>query len=91
MANTKTKVALYRVVDRELEFQKMISIPSAANYDEWLAHNGYDGTFTIRRGIVRGVTAQERAELSRQHDLLKAQGKLPSAVATILSTMGDAK
>lgn len=82
------RVVLYRVVDRELVFDSWIEIPEGVHDDTWLHDNGYDASYTIRTGIVRPmVTKAEAAIIDRTVSRLKAEGKLPSALDTILANV----
>ena len=79
---------LYRVVNRELVHVRQLDAAEIASlgndWDSWLSGRGYGRDYTLRRGIVREMTARERAALHREVAALKAQGKLPSAGDAIL-------
>lgn len=75
---------LYRIVNRELQHVRALSAQELAtlgpDLDSWLADNGMGGgAFTLRRGIVREVSAAERRALERWERAAKASGLLPSA------------
>ena len=71
--------ALYRIVNRELQFVETLQIDMPSDPDAWLATNGYGRDYTLRRGKVIEMTRAERAAIHREHDHLKRAGALPSA------------
>ncbi len=81
------KMALYKVVDRELVFVKWVEVPEAVHDDTWLFENGYSRDHTLRRGKVIEVTPAESRALRREHDRLKASGLLPSALDRIVGKL----
>ncbi len=85
---------LYRIVNRELQHVRPLSAQELAtlgpDWDSWLAANGMGGgEFTLRRGIVREVTAQERRALEQWERRAKASGLLPSAFDTIAGKLAS--
>lgn len=82
------KMALYKVVNRELVFVDWVSLPDTIrDYDAWLYRAGYDRSHTLRTGIVRETTKTEIAYFQRVTEKLKRSGKLPSAVETIANML----
>jgi hypothetical protein len=76
------KLALYRVVNRELEFQRWVDVPDSVTFfDGWLRDNGFDRTYTLRRGLVRDFT---QADIRRELGPIKPQ---PSAASLILGKL----
>ena len=82
------EMVLYQIVNRELTNPRRVVVPTGTvDFDSWLKSQGYGKNYTLRRGIVQEMTKAERDALQREHDRLKATGKLPSAASAIASKL----
>jgi hypothetical protein len=84
---------LYQIVNRELVFVRQLRPDELASLgsdkDAWLKAHGYGSEFTLRRGIVREVTASESRKLAHDAASLKRRGLCPSAATAIIAKLGE--
>lgn len=50
-----------------------------------------DAQYTLRRGVIIETTPAERQALQREHDRLKAAGKIPSGATAIIAKLAEQK
>ena len=84
------RMILYKIVNRELVEPKAIEVPNGTvDFDSWLHSQDYGKEYTLRRGIVQEMTDAERKAFQREHDRLKAVGKIPSAATAMIAKLSE--